>query len=148
MVPILKHMYSHSCTDCLYKQCLRHFPWYWKGSLGSAASTQLLFRSSTPHWRFYYPLDGLDLWVAEPPFLYSHKSSLLCLFASYSIYSACMLLFLTTTSCSPLLPNSSSSYSCSHIAHLTCISSISKQTHFLLTPCFVAVICCACQVEY
>lgn len=34
------------------------------------------------------------------------------------------------------------------LSHLACSGSISKQTHFLLTRRSVAVICCACQVEY
>ncbi len=51
--------------------------------------------------------------------------------------------------CIYLSSSSSSSRSFSYFpSHLARSSSISKQTHFLLTLGSVAVICCACQVEY
>lgn len=71
MVPVLKHMYAHSCADSLYKQCLRHLPRYWQGSLGAAASSQLVLRSSTP-----YCGDFITLWFLEHSVLHFHKSSL------------------------------------------------------------------------
>lgn len=72
--------------------------------------------------------------------MYSSSSFLVCLFVC--LYSSifvclCVLLLFCCTSLSTPLPS-----------HLACSSSISKQTHFLLTLSLVAVICCACQVEY
>lgn len=91
-------------------------------------------------------------WVTKPLSLHSPLSSLfVCLFVCYLIYSACMR-YSATPFCSTVLAqssSSSSSHSFSYIpSHLACSSSISKQTHFLLTLSSVAVICCACQVEY
>lgn len=75
MVPVLKHVYAHSCTDSLYKQCLRLLPWYWQGSPGADASSHLVFRSSpptdivTPRCSNYLP-------STEHPCLHSPKLSL------------------------------------------------------------------------
>lgn len=99
-------------------------------------------------WRFYYPLDSLDLKLPTesqktPPCIRPNPLCSVCLFVcrysaymSYSQYllSHPTLLYYTSSSLAP--------------SHLACSSSISKQTHFLLTLGSVAVICCACQVEY
>lgn len=49
MIPVLKHKYTHSHTDSLYKQRRRHLPGYWQASPGAVSSSQLFFRSSPPH---------------------------------------------------------------------------------------------------
>lgn len=119
---------------------------------------------NTSQWRFYYSLDCLDLKLASelqstPP--WTLPNPLCSLFVSYYIYSLKMWYSSATAPflffgffCffflnSPPPPCFPSSCSRSHVSsHLACSSSISKQSHFLSTPSFVAVICRACQVEY
>lgn len=154
MVPVLKHIYAHSHTDSLYKQCRRHLPGYWQGSPGAAASSQLFFRSSPPHGGDFITL--VILWISNYPL--SSREPLptlslilfvLCLFVCLLVDLFCVYVLLLPHSILLYLPISPSSPSFSHIpSHLACSSSISKQTHFLLTLGSVAVICCACQVEY
>ena len=88
------------------------------------------------------------VWVTEHPSLIVF---LLCLFVRHRVYSACMCysqyVRRHSVSLHFSIGSSPRSFSLS-VSHLACFSSIGKQTHFLLTLGSVAVICCACQVEY
>lgn len=131
IVPLLKPIHTRSWTNTVCGISL--------GTLDSpGASSQLPFRSSPPSmWRYYYPHNAPDDFL---PFSFSPaaKSSLL---ATRLILSVIRQVFTHLTLSHRTSPRSKST-------HLACSSSISKQTHFLLTPSSVAVIYCACQVEY
>lgn len=120
--------------------------WVLAGLSGSCLFlTVLLQMITTSPLRYYYPQDSLDLkqamelwdtYPSTPPL----PKILYTLLSSQYIWLYVFLPFLSAVlPCRPPPPPR---------PHLACSSSISKQTHFLLTRRLVAVICCACQVEY
>lgn len=120
---------------------------YWQNFSVATSSSQFFLRWSP--LRYYFLQDSLhlkqstELWEASLCFLPTNNPPVfVLLWIDQPVHLPSSL----PQPCYPSTPLSNSFYLAP--SHLACSVSISKQTHFLLTRRSVAVICCACQVEY